>query len=137
MAFFTQTTSAGPQYLTGAQKIAILLGELGPLASEEVMEKAKLTDKQLEKVRTAMKGLGMYDPTDPVKVQREVQTLQEVYEFGAMKGILVPNPGRYVTPPAGYIKVTDNSVQNDIRQSVQTNPDAIAQVLSSWLSEDK
>jgi len=123
--------------LTGIQKIAILLGELGTNASEGVLENVNFTDKQLKDIRVAMRNLGMYDPWDQNKSSREVEALQEVYNFGAMKGILVPNPGRYVEPPIGYVKVTEPSPQNEIRQTVQNDPDAIAKVLSSWLSEGK
>ncbi|GEM_PF-748798 len=136
-SYFTKQSEMPREKLTGMQKIAILLGELGENASEDVLNSIKLTDKQLKGIRNAMKRLGMYDPEDSVKVAREVQVLEDVYHYGEMRGILVPNPSRYVIPPVGYVKVAVNSPGNDIRQSAQNDPDAIAKVLSSWLSEDK
>ena len=76
--------------LTGAEKTAILLGELGMAISDDLLERVGLTEQEKKAVNKAFKKLGRYNPQSRFEARREVQVLQEVMNFGAYKGILPP-----------------------------------------------
>ncbi len=121
--------------MTGYEKIAILLGELGNGASDAVLDRLNLTNEQVEKIRKAMKavrGYGdkAYDPHDPNQVNRELAVLEEVKTYGEFRGIY-----REV-PHSGLIKTSSNPAEN-MRSMAQNDPEALAKVLGMWLSDDK
>lgn len=122
--------------MTGYEKIAVLLGELGNGASDAVLDKLNLTGEQISKIRKAMKkvrgyGNKVYDPEDPTQVNRELAVLEEFKSYGELRGIY-----REV-PHTGFIKTGDESAQQNLRNVASVDPQAIAKALSQWLNEDK
>ena len=120
--------------MTRYEKIAILLGELGG-ASDGILDRLNLSPEELSKIRKAMSsirnyGEKAYNPYDSVQVKRELEVLEKLKEFGEMRGIY-----REV-PHTGLIKTTEESVQNNVKEMVSQNPEALAKVLEHWLSED-
>lgn len=122
--------------MTGYEKIAILLGELGNGASDAVLDKLNLSGEQIAKIRKAMKavrgyGNKVYDPEDPSQVNRELAVLEEFKSYGELRGIY-----REV-PHTGFIKTDGGSAPQNLRNAAAINPEAIAKALSQWLKEDK
>ncbi len=122
--------------MTGYEKIAILLGELGNGASDAVLDKLNLSSEQITKIRKAMKavrgyGSKVYDPEDSSQVNRELAVLEEFKSYGELRGIY-----REV-PHTGFIKTEGGSAQQNLRNAAAVNPEAIAKALSQWLKEDK
>lgn len=122
--------------MTGYEKIAVLLGELGNGASDAVLDKLNLTGEQISKIRKAMKnvrgyGNKVYDPEDPAQVNRELAVLKEFKSYGELRGIY-----REV-PHTGFIKTGDESAQQNLRNVAAVDPQAIAKALSQWINEDK
>ena len=119
--------------MTGYDKIAILLAELGNGAREAVLEKLNFSSEQLKKISATTKKLRSYDgkiynPKDKSQVNREIAVLEELKSFGELRGI-------YKDVPHGFIK-TAASEEEKFRQSVMANPEAIAQALGKWLKSD-
>lgn len=119
--------------MTGYDKIAILLAELGNGAREAVLEKLNFSSEQLKKISAATKKLRSYDgkiynSKDKSQVNREIAVLEELKSFGELRGI-------YKDVPHGFIK-TAASEEEKFRQSVMANPEAIAQALGKWLKSD-
>ncbi|WP_147613310.1 hypothetical protein [Treponema pectinovorum] len=121
--------------MTGYEKIAILLGELGNGASEAVLDRLKLSSEQMNKIKKAMKsvrGYGdkVYDPNDSTQVNRELAVLEEFKRYGELRGIY-----REV-PHTGLLKTSEGTAQN-VRNIASTDPEAMAKVLALWLGSDK
>lgn len=112
--------------LSGIQKAAILLGELGPDASAGVIENLHLTPRETKKIVRAMKKLGKYKINNPVQVQRELMVLTETANYGIRKGI-------YKRSTRKDDFITQN--KSDISNMISSNPDAIANLLRSWLGD--
>ncbi len=111
--------------LTGAEKTAILLGELGMAISDDLLERVGLTEQEKKAVNKAFKKLGLYNPQSRFEARREVQVLQEVMNFGAYKGILPP-------PKPDFYQQKQQEVLGMMKQ----NPDAVANLLKTWLGDD-
>ncbi len=112
--------------LTGAEKTAILLGELGMAISDDLLERVGLTEQEKKAVNKAFKKLGRYNPQSRFEARREVQVLQEVMNFGAYKGILPP-------PKPDFYQQKQQEVLGMMKQ----NPDAVANLLKTWLGDDE
>ncbi len=121
--------------MTGYEKIAILLGELGSSASDAILDRLNLSTEELSKIRKAMLqvrsyGERAYDPFDPNQVNRELAVLEEFKRYGEMRGIYKE------VPHDGLIKTSDSANQN-FRSMAQADPEAFAKALGVWLSSDK
>lgn len=111
--------------LTGAEKTAILLGELGMALSDDILERVGLTDNEKKAINKAFKKLGKYNPQSQYEARREVQVLQEVMNYGAYKGILPP-------PKPDFYQ----QKQQEVLGMMKSNPDAVANLLKTWLGDD-
>ena len=123
MSDFIKTTYP---HIPGIRKAAILLGELDFDASEAVFRHLHLSDTERRSLASAIRSLGRYNPRDERQVLCELAVLQEAIDYGATRGIFAA-PRK----PAG----TGDSVRSpaDIARMAKTNPDAVADVLKSWL----
>ena len=111
--------------LTGAEKTAILLGELGMAISDDLLDRVGLTDREKKAINKAFKKLGKYNPQSRYEARREVQVLQEVMDYGSYKGILPP-------PKPDFYQQKQQEVLGMMKQ----NPDAVANLLKTWLGDD-
>ncbi|WP_038074723.1 hypothetical protein [Treponema sp. C6A8] len=111
--------------LTGAEKTAILLGELGMAISDDLLERIGLSDREKKAINKAFKKLGKYNPKSRFESLREVQVLQEVMDYGSYKGILPP-------PKPDFYQQKQQEVLGMMKQ----NPDAVANLLKTWLGDD-
>lgn len=110
--------------LTGTEKAAILMGELGPNIGMGVMQ--YLSTKEIKKLRKAMKNL-----SPQLNITNEVNVLAAVNRYGVMHHLTMPvdlSPEHY--SPELQLR---NSVLQNIHES---KPDTVAGVLSSWLSSE-
>lgn len=124
---FVKTTGE-KQRLTGYQKAAILLGELGNYPGLSVIEALKLTPQESKKIRTAMKSLGKY-PRNLNDILREEKVLKETLRFGEVKGIFTPEPKE--DPQTKIL----HQNQKDVTQMLQDNPEVITNLIRSWLDD--
>ncbi|MCR4742689.1 MAG: hypothetical protein K5866_07475 [Treponema sp.] len=115
--------------LSGYQKAAILLGELGPEASKEVKEFIKLTQKENKKLRNAFKNLGPY-PRNINDIIREEKVLAEAINYGKVKGIYTPI--EKVDLQAQYLKKN----QAQVSKMLNDSPDTITNVIKNWLDQN-
>ena len=111
--------------LSGAEKTAILLGELGMAISDDLLERVGLSEREKKAINKAFKKLGKYNPQSRFEARREVQVLQEVMDYGAYKGILPP-------PKPDFYQQKQQEVLGMMKQ----NPDAVANLLKTWLGDD-
>ena len=111
--------------LSGAEKTAILLGELGMAISDDLLERVGLSEREKKAINKAFKKLGKYNPQSRFEARREVQVLQEVMDYGAYKGILPPHK------PDFY-----QQKQQEVLGMMKQNPDAVANLLKAWLGDD-
>ena len=111
--------------LSGAEKTAILLGELGMAISDDLLDRVGLTDREKKAINKAFKKLGKYNPQSRYEARREVQVLQEVMDYGSYKGILPP-------PKPDFYQQKQQEVLGMMKQ----NPDAVANLLKAWLGDD-
>ncbi|MCQ2590733.1 MAG: hypothetical protein MJ179_09950 [Treponema sp.] len=122
-------TSSGP-VLNGYEKTAILLGELDNEAFHLVMEQLNLSRKQLNKIRKEMKKLGKYNPNDYRQTRKETSVLSEMVNF--FRRI---NHAERKSEDL-RINLNANIQHNDsVKNLAAENPDAIANILKTWLSE--
>ena len=112
-------------YIPGIQKAAILLGELDSDASEAVFRHLHLSDNERQSLTSAIRKLGQYNPRDEQQVLRELSVLQEAIDYGTAQGIFTASrkSAASVRSPA------------DIARMAITNPDAVADVLKTWLEK--
>lgn len=129
MEDFVKTTS-GP--LTGIQKAAILLAEIGPSRNDEynkVFENLHLSSAQLKRLRIVMQSLKPYlqpAPGDINEIYREQQVLREALNYGRQKGFEIPD--EKPLEPA-----TSATEKSEISKLSKNDPKAVAKLLSSWL----
>ena len=64
--------------MTGYEKIAVLLTELGSEASEKILSILKLSPAEMNKISKNILSLGAYNPRNLFHVQRETAVLEEV-----------------------------------------------------------
>lgn len=125
---FQMVTERYRRPLSGKEKAAILLGELGGSA-ESIFE--HLTDAEVKKLRKAMRSLGK-----KVNWADETDVLAEANEWGVRKGIA--KPVRSDAEIAAFVKTAERKEkENEFRNMFLQNPDAIANALGAWLKEDK
>lgn len=118
---FTKVTDKYGRYLSGKEKAAILMSELGVRAGSDVVD--FLSTKELRVLSRQMKKLGTsYDP------MCDLQVLEETSRFGQMKGI---------APKALEKTVQQSAGQNQVADTMRNNPEALAKVLSQWLSAEE
>jgi len=114
--------------LTGKQKAAILITELGSFNTEKVL--ACLKDSEIEKLLSAVSSLGK------VTIHDEIRVLSETNNFGVKRGITSP------IRSDSEIRAEMNSFRNrdyknkELKDFINQNPDAIANALSAWMRED-
>ncbi|MDE5797471.1 MAG: hypothetical protein K2H73_00370 [Treponemataceae bacterium] len=125
---FQMVTGQYRRPLSGKEKAAILLGELGGSA-EGIFE--HLTDAEVKKLRKAMRSLGK-----KVHWADETDVLAEANEWGVRKGIA--KPVHSDAEIAALVKTAERKEkENEFRTMFLQNPDAIANALGAWLKEDK
>lgn len=126
--------------LSGTEKAAILLAEIGPMYNSNynlLWNSLNLSDAEVSKLMKAMKSLSPYSPAKiPYdegmnQILREQSVLQEVLDYGSIKGI-------YTKPePKAVPQETSKSQKvSDLKDMVGQNPADIANVLKSWLSDE-
>lgn len=133
---FIKTTS---KELSGVEKTAILLAEIGPMYNEnydELLKALNLTTDEMRKIRQIMEKLGKYDPmhheyeTGMAEIKREQAVLEEVIEFGKRRGIFHRVEKSNI--PNQYVR---NDLTHGLAEMAKKDPEGIAKVLSSWLGE--
>ncbi|MBR5866932.1 MAG: hypothetical protein IKZ04_03380 [Spirochaetaceae bacterium] len=125
--------------LTGLEKTAILLSEIGPLYNDkydELMEFLHLKTSEIKKIRKAIIKLGKYQPSGRgteqgfAEIQREKIVLNEVMQFGKRRGIFNNNAG--LQQSRQNVK---NDFTEDLSEMIKNDPKEVAKILSSWLGE--
>ena len=133
MERFIKTTAAE---LSGSQKAAILLAEIGPLLNNnynELYKHLKLSTLEIEKLRIAMENLTPYLKTEPKNIDeiyREQAVLAEAINFGRQRGIFHPIPKEQLKNT--HVKTTPAGT---IASMVNENPEGVAKLVSKWLDE--
>lgn len=120
--------------LSGVEKAAILLAEIGPAFNNNyaaLENELQLSDDEKIKLAQAMKNLGTYNPArhGMGEILREESVLNEFIEFGKKRGIFHP----VENPSFGRNSRTDAS--NGVSQMAKQDPEAVAKILSSWLGD--
>lgn len=133
---FIKTTS---QELTGVEKTAILLAEIGPMFNnnyDALMDSLHLSTEEMRKIRKAMIRLGTYRPakkdyeTGMAEIKREQVVLKEVIEYGKRRGIF--HPVEHSSIQGQYVK---RDVTNGLAEMAKNDPQAIANILAKWIGE--
>ena len=112
--------------MTGYEKIAVLLTELGSETSEKILAILHLTPAEMNKISKNIMALGAYNPRNLLHVQRETAVLEEVRKFGELRGIY-----REVAPQSGFLMVDDNL--ENLKKEIPKSPEDVANVLRGWL----
>ena len=124
---FQMVTENVRRPLSGKEKAAILLGELGGSA-ESVFD--HLSTAELKRLRKSLRSLGKR-----VSWPDETAVLQETHAWGLRKGLA--DPIHTDSEIAAFIKTSEKAEkESGIRDMMRKNPDATAQALSAWLKED-
>ncbi|MBQ8678488.1 MULTISPECIES: hypothetical protein [unclassified Treponema] len=113
--------------MTGYEKIAILLTELGSETSEKILSILKLSPAQMNKISKNIMTLGSYNPRNLLHVQRETAVLEEVKKFGELRGIY-----REVAPQNGGFIMVDDNLEN-LKKEIPKSPEDVANLLRGWL----
>ena len=113
--------------MTGYEKIAILLTELGSETSEKILSILKLSPAQMNKISKNIMSLGSYNPRNLLHVQRETAVLEEVKRFGELRGIY-----REVAPQNGGFIMVDDKLEN-LKKEIPKSPEDVANLLRGWL----
>ncbi len=134
MEQFIKTTTPS---LTGPEKVAILIAEIGPFFNsnyDQLYGAMHLSDEEIKKIRKAMKKLGRYAPgkvsyeKGMEQIQQEQSVLQEALDYGVRKGIVSKTGGK-----GG--KTLKDFIPEDVKNIANQNPEDVAKVLRSWLGE--
>ena len=113
--------------MTGYEKIAILLTELGSETSEKILAILNLSTSEMNKISKNILSLGEYNPRNMLHVQRETAVLEEVRKFGELRGIY-----REVAPQdSGFVMINDNL--ESLKKGIPKSPEDVANVLRGWL----
>lgn len=125
--FIKQTSS-----LSGSEKAAILLGELGLFTTEHLMR--YFTDDEIKKINRGFVRIGRN-----LDASVENQVLEEAVAFGISKKHL-PQTALFAGQNSYYgsnASQNDYSTGNDIAyQGTGVNTDDLAQAISQWLREE-
>ena len=117
---FTKVTDKYGRYLSGKEKAAILMSELGR-AGNNIVD--FLSTKELHMLSKQMKRMGKsYDPVC------DLQVLEETARYGQSRGI---------APKVLEKTVQQNVASNPVADAIKNNPEALAKVLSQWLSAEE
>ncbi len=134
MEQFIKTTTTS---LSGPEKVAILLAEIGPFFNsnyDQLYGALHLSDEEIRKIRKAMKKLGRYAPAKVSyekgmeQIQQEQSVLQEALDYGVRKGLVSKTGGN-----GG--KTLKDFIPADVKNIANQNPEDVAKVLRSWLGE--
>ena len=115
--------------ITGYQKAAILLAELGLETSKEIIEYLKLTPKEHKKLLNTYKKLGSY-PRNINDIIREEKVLAETLNYGKVKGIYTPIEKEDLQTQ--YLK--NNQAQ--VSKMLNDSPDTITNIIKNWLDQN-
>lgn len=123
--------------LTGIEKVAILLAEIGPAYNnnyESLMDALALSDDEKRKIRLAYESIGQYAPARHSKergmyeIKREQSVLEEVIEFGKQRGLF---------HPVEHFLVKDKEDSSKgVAELAKQNPEAVAKILASWIGDE-
>lgn len=116
--------------LSGYEKTAILLGELGKQTGNLVLKNLNLSVKQSKKIRKEMKKLGKYNPDDYFQTGKEVQVLSETVRYLKQKLLMRGKSTKLAINLDKPVQKND-----EISHVAQQNPDEIAKILKSWLGD--
>jgi len=111
--------------LTGAEKVAILLSELGMAVSDDLLKRIDITDKEKKALNKAYKKFGKYNPHNRYEARREVQVLQELMNYGKYMNILPPPKPDFYQQKSG-----------EVLGMLKENPDSVVNLLKTWLGDD-
>ena len=114
--------TAEEKKLSGFEKTAILLGELGPQNSDRILKIINLTTKEMKKINSVLRKLNRKPVNDTQIKHNEVAVLSEAVRYGKQKGIINPIETDHTQ---GFKKMADS------------NPQAVANILSSWIGDHK
>lgn len=114
--------------ITGYQKAAILLAELGLETSKEIKEYLKLTPKEHKKLLNTYKKLGSY-PRNINDIIREEKVLAETLNYGKVKGIYTPIEKEDLQTQ--YLKKN----QAQVSKMLNDSPDTITNIIKNWLDQ--
>lgn len=112
--------------VSGAQKAAILLSELGQANSIEIFKNLKLSTKEMKKIRVAMELLGIYNPQNEYMTKREGMVLEAAVNYGIRNCGFKPHK---VEVKKSYAEME----KDEVNKMVNQNPDAVANLLKAWL----
>ena len=115
--------------ITGYQKAAILLAELGLETSKEIIEYLKLTPKEHKKLLNTYKKLGSY-PRNINDIIREEKVLAETLNYGKVKGIYTPIEKEDLQTQ--YLKKN----QTQVSKMLNDSPDTITNIIKNWLDQN-
>ena len=115
--------------ITGYQKAAILLAELGLETSKEIIEYLKLTPKEHKKLLNTYKKLGSY-PRNINDIIREEKVLAETLNYGKVKGIYTPIEKEDLQTQ--YLKKN----QAQVSKMLNDSPDTITNIIKNWLDQN-
>lgn len=134
---FIRTTKPA---LSGPEKVAILLAEIGPLFNsnyDQLFEAMHLSTDEIKKVRKAMKKLGRYAPAYASsheqgieQITRESSVLKEALDFGVRRGI-----AKMPAEKDSTHKTLKDFIPSDLKNLADRKPEDVANVLRTWLSE--
>lgn len=113
--------------MTGYEKIAVLLTELGSETSKKILAILNLSPDEMNKISKNIISLGAYNPHNMLHVQRENAVLEEVRRFGEQRGIY-----KEVAPKDGGFIMVDDKLES-LKRDVPKNPEDVANVLRGWL----
>lgn len=125
--------------LSGVEKAAILLAEIGPLYNNNYVELEKalnLTPTEMRKIRKTMEKLGQYHPArhgmkvGMAEIKKEEAVLEEVIDFGKRRGIFHPVEKKNV--PNQYI---NKDLTYGLADIAKNDPEVVAKILASWIGE--
>ena len=118
----------GRKKMTGYEKIAILLTELGTETSEQILQILRLSPAQMNKISKCILELGPYNPRNLLHVQRETAVLEEVKRYGELRGIYREVAS---SQDGGFLMVNDNL--ESLKKEIPQSPEDVANLLRSWL----
>ena len=137
MEGFIRTTKPA---LSGPEKVAILLAEIGPFFNsnyDELFEALHLSTTEIKKIRKAMKKLGRYSPAYASSYEkgieqiiRETSVLQEALDYGARRGILSKQ-----SKVETFQETVKQMMPDKIKDMANQNPDDVANVIRKWLGD--
>ena len=127
MANMIKVTNSEPR-LSGYEKCAILLGELGVDNSQPVLDKLQLKPKETKKLLKTFKQLKKFSYNNPQDLQNEISVLQSVTNYGIYKGLLKK-------PALSKTDVFIEQNKKEVESMVKTNVTDIANILKNWLDD--